>query len=115
MVSGVPPLALKFYCMMGAIWPFMKRFSRKEMIWKFGLILAFFNVEENNIFESCHITNFKEKLAFFIFEDLAFLKLLMDKFGLLNFFGAWQASVLLTLSTAKFGIAEHKHIEAKVL
>jgi len=47
------------------------------------------NVEENNEFESCRFNKFLKKIGiwpFFIFEDLAFLKLLMDKFGLFKFF-----------------------------
>jgi len=81
------------------------------MIWPFAIFWPFLNVEDNSIFlracfgeigtklaifyeiftsESCYFNNFfEENLAFiwpfFIFDELAFLKLPMDKFGLFNF------------------------------
>jgi hypothetical protein len=33
-----------------AIWPFLKRFARKNTVGPFGHFPAFFNVEENSIF-----------------------------------------------------------------
>jgi len=79
-----------------------------EIKW-FGYLLAFFNVEkiayirtcfQKNLSKTCNILYeililnlvFKENLAFiwpafFIFEDLSFLKLLMTKFDL---FRTWQ-------------------------
>jgi len=46
------------------------------------------NILRNPSFKSCYFKQiFKENLSIFIFEDLAFLKLLKAKFGLLNIFG----------------------------
>ncbi len=85
---------------MVAIWPFLKRFARKKMIWPFfGLFwmlkkIVYFKACSGEIWSKCAIfydiislnlvilTNFWRKFGLY----LAFLKLLMAKFGLFNFF-----------------------------
>ncbi len=93
-----------------AIWPFLIQFSRNKMIWPFGL---FFNLEENSVFLGLFWLNFNKtsnifwffkiyliyfgkfslKIWPFIpFENLAFFKLLMAKFGLFYF---WDLTTLI--------------------
>ncbi len=93
-----PPVSLVSHLVRVAIWPFLKHFSRNKMIWLFGLfrswrkkylfrpIFTFYILRNSKIFDIFGKISLKI-WPFVVFENLAFLKLLLTKFGLFCFSG----------------------------